>query len=293
MTYQEFIDRTIAVMKPWFPEDSQFHTETIKKNNGYCPRALIIQESECSVYPTLYMEEYYNRAKKGEDIESLAREIKDEYCSYKFEHEPDFSFISDFSKIKDLLCIRLINAEKNTCLLKDVPHKPFLDLAIIPALHFYSDKGVIAGSVIHNSHIDNWGISPEEIISMAIDNSPKILPGRIRTLPDILNEMAGEIIVDDDEKNMLHVLTNEVSHQGASALIYPDLVAGFAKKMERDLFVLPSSIHEVMLLPDDGEGDINSLSHLVKEINRDQVCDIDILSDHAYIYKYKTGEFLQ
>lgn len=293
MTYQNFIEETTRVMKPWFPTGSDFHSETIKKNNGYYPRALIINEPECSVFPTLYMEDYYKRANNGENIECIARDILEEYHSYKFTEEPDFSFISDFSKIKDLLCVRLINAEKNKDLLKEVPHRPFLDLAIIPALHFFSTEGVIASSVIHNSHLKSWDVSSEDIITMALSNSPKILPGQIRTLPDILNEMAGEILLDDDESTMMHVLSNKSGHHGAAAILYPDLLSGFANRMKKDIFVLPSSIHEIMLLPDNGEGDIDTLTELVQEVNREQLSSVEILSDHAYIYKYQTGEFIQ
>ena len=78
------------------------------------------------------------------------------------------------------------------------------------------------------------------------------------------------------------VLTNNVQLNGAAALFYPGVMDQAAERLGGDFIVLPSSTHEVIMIPADGMTDFRSLEQMVKDINRSQVAPEERLSDHVY-----------
>lgn len=293
MTFQSFIDDIIKTIRPAFCSDTEFKDETILKNNGQKLRALIISEPGNNIFPTIYLDDYYNKFNAGENIESISKEIICAYKHYKIDGEIDVSCFRDFDRMKNRIVMRLINKEKNEDLLVNIPWIPFLDLAIIFTIYFETPSEVYAGTIIHNNHMKDWNTSVEEIFELSKSNSAKLLPCDLRSMPDFLNDMVGEVIVDNsDMKNYMYVLTNSVKTHGAACMAYNSVIEEFARKMDSDVFVLPSSIHEVMLLCDNDDMSLNGLSELVHEVNATQVSEGDYLSDHAYLYKRETKEYL-
>lgn len=291
MTYQKFIHQTIEAVASDFPENTDFITEKIQKNNGVTLQALIIKTPETNIYPTLYMDEFYNRAKNGECIDIISEDILKLYNHCKVESPVDTSCLSDFSKIKKRLTVRLINREKNEGLLSDVPWEPFLDLAVVPAIHFDTPEGIYAESIIHNHHLKEWDITPEKLMCYARDNTPKILPGFLESIPEYLNDIAGEVVIPESNgDNCLYVLTNSERTNGAACLLYPDILKDFAEKHKSNVFIIPSSVHEVMFLKEDADSSMDNLSALIREVNETQVSEVEFLSDHAYLYNRCTGE---
>ena len=82
----------------------------------------------------------------------------------------------------------------------------------------------------------------------------------------------------------LYLLTNQMGYNGAAAILYEGVLKNFAEEVGKDLILLPSSIHEVLLLPDNGDSDYEALSALVREVNEAQVRREEWLSDHVYRY---------
>ena len=89
------------------------------------------------------------------------------------------------------------------------------------------------------------------------------------------------------EPSGLSVLSNREGFHGAAAILYPGELKRAADQLQNDLVVLPSSIHEVLLLPDDPGQDYGMLTRLVQEINRNEVEQEEWLSDHPYRYLRK------
>lgn len=286
MTYQNFIDETIETLIPRFPTETDIRSEIILKNNGISPKALIISEPGSNVFPTIYLDEFYNRVENGESTKDVASDIYDVYERHKIEGMLDVSCLSDFEKIKHRIVYRLVNRDRNAELLKKVPWEPYLDLALVYCINFECPKEVYAGSVVHLEHLNSWDISTDTLRSHALENTHILMKPDLRALPDFLNEIAGEVIMDEgDRKSYMHVLTNEIRAHGAVCLTYPGIIKEFAGEMESDVFILPSSIHEVMLLADDGNTTMEELNKLVNEVNETQVDPVEILSDHAYVYR--------
>ncbi len=91
-------------------------------------------------------------------------------------------------------------------------------------------------------------------------------------------------LMSSPDASPLYVLTNSSGICGACALLYPDQLKNFADMLESDLVILPSSIHEVLLVPYDDHISFDELAHMVSHINRAEVPVEDRLSDQVYLY---------
>lgn len=293
MTYQTFIKKTIEALSPNFPCETKFKQEKIQKNNGIVLRALIIETPECNIFPTIYLDEFYERAKSGEDLSRIFKDILETYQTYQLDGPVDTSCFLDFEKIKTHLSIRLVNRERNENYLKEVPWEPFLDLAVLCCIHYDTPTDLHAETVIRNSHLKSWNITGGEILKLAKENTPKLLPYTLNSLPKFLNEIAGEVVINEEEDcKMMHVLTNENRTNGACCMLYPTVLKEFSEKNNCNVYILPSSIHEVMLLCEDEDTTLSGLSELVHEVNETQVSKGEFLSDHAYYYNRETEEIV-
>jgi len=92
----------------------------------------------------------------------------------------------------------------------------------------------------------------------------------------------------ESETNMF-VLTNERRFCGAAVMLYSKLLHKIAMRLGKDLLIIPSSIHEVIIMPDRGEYSIEELSNFVRNINEEAVEQEERLTNHIYIYRRKNG----
>lgn len=293
MTYQSFIDNTIDALIPMLPKEADIRSEKIQKNNGFAPWALIIQTPTQNIFPTIYLDDYYERAKRGDSLDIIYKDILDTYNAHKIEGMIDTSCLSEFEKIKDKIALRLVNKKKNKALFSEVPHINFLDMALVPSIIFNNDTDFYAGSLIKKSNLKEWKISEDVLFSWAKENTRRVLPGKISSIYEFLGDMVGNIIEPCEcDRNYMHIFTNERRTHGAVCMTYKDMLSEFAEKMESDIFILPSSIHEIMLIADDGNSSLEDYSELVKEVNETQVDIPEVLSDHAYLFKRDSGEII-
>ena len=90
----------------------------------------------------------------------------------------------------------------------------------------------------------------------------------------------------------MYVLSNESLSNGASALFYPQMREKIAEELNGDFFVLPSSVHETLIIPDNGNMDYQELKVMVNEVNCTEVADTDILTGEVYFYDCERREFM-
>ncbi|MGN0435510.1 MAG: DUF5688 family protein, partial [Wujia sp.] len=194
----------------------------------------------------------------------------------------------DREQLKDRVFLKLINYEKNKELLKDCPYIPFNDLAItFRYLVKYSDGG-IASALINNKELDLWKVNTEYLMRYAKENTVKLFPPVIKSMKDMLREMCG-FSGEIPDNPPIYVLSNEQCINGATCIIFKDLLENFAKRFDSDLYILPSSIHEVLLVPVKDNWNRDELSELVRDVNENVLEQMDFLSDNIYIYDYSKG----
>jgi len=298
MNFEGFVNRVLDQIKEYLPEsfqDTEFVVRQHEKlNNQYA--ALTI--ADVKMAPIINLEDYFYDYEHGRSFDSIMGAISE---SVSMEQpELNFAALADFDKAKELLFIRVSSAEKNADYLKNVPHIIVEDMAITYHLKMNMDENGVASAVVSHDNLRMYGVSVEELHQVALENSEKLFPlysfdlnERMRQnfiedmkrdgMPD---EMIEELLKEFPEsgENAMTVVTNDVGVNGAAAIFYPGVMERMAEIAKGDFFILPSSLHETIILPDRGNFSPEQLAEMVKEINATQVEPWDRLTDEVYHY---------
>lgn len=322
MNYEAFLTRVKEELKSYLDKECSNCTVNVRKvlkNNGVELDALTLVNLECKTAPTIYLNGYYEEFNNGKSIDDITEEIYDMLIKNYGKINIDCNDFTDFDKVRGQVAYKVINAKKNGKLLKKIPHIKQLDLAIVFYCVLKCNKYENATTLIYNQHLEMWGVELSDIYETAINNTPRILPYEIKSMGDIIIEMLSDNTNEDgvyeegcygeDETDILtcklmeelsginqepqmYVLTNIYKLNGAAAIFYKDVLKNFAEEQERDLIILPSSIHEVILIPMDDEMQMEDFKSMIREVNCEEVEPSEILSDHAYMYKRESNEIV-
>lgn len=210
--------------------------------------------------------------------------------------------ITDFESVKEIICCRLINLERNQERLRNMPHRQFLDLAIIyyiPMMRTDFGSNIITGSItITDGLLRMWEVDEEDLYRCAVENTQKLFPVSIMTMEELLlrtiessdlAEMPVEEIIIPDLPAYVMRCGNE-ENCGAAAMLDADALMEFAKE-HGDFYILPASIFEVILAPTEFfSADTMYFRDMVKEVNHTTLSPDEVLSDNAYYYHAGTGK---
>lgn len=288
MDFNEFIGNVVDNIPDYLPayDIENIHVAKVFKNNGIlCTGMAVCMKGE-SISPNIYLEYYYNMYKSGVDMIDILTLIKDEYNIARERMTKELYEDITKENLEKSIFMKLVNYEKNQEILKDCPFIPFYDLAITFRFLVRKDEEGIASSLISNREAKSWNVTPEELYDMAKANTRKLFPPILASLESIIEELMPD--TNFEEKTDLFVLTNEQKVNGAACMVYQDIIQEFADKCQTDLYILPSSIHEVLLLPISDRMSLEELREMVIDINEYVVDDMDYLSDTVYMYDYKT-----
>ena len=287
MTYPEFKEAVIAYIRHALNETAQVSIHPITKNNHIVLDGLTIQENNCNISPTIYLNYYYEEMLAGKPLAVICEQILQTYHSSRPEENIDIHFYTDYENISDKILFKLIHAKKNEELLKEIPHILYLDLAIVFYCLISTTPTGSATILIHNQHLNFWNIQTDELYQQALRNTPSLLKVEIKNMNDIMQELFTDAELDDcmDEDNApMYVLTNTQKLYGAGCILYSDVLSQFSMKLKTDLYILPSSVHEVILLPATQSTSVKELNQMVCDVNESQVLNEEVLSDHVYLY---------
>nr|WP_300865111.1 DUF5688 family protein [uncultured Acetatifactor sp.] len=273
---------------------SGFHVEArdVRKNNGVILHGMSVMKKGQDVAPTIYLDTFLEAYESGAAFGTIVQRLL-EICEDGAPGEGmDMGFFRSFEKVRDRICYRLIGRKGNGELLEEIPYIEFLDLAI--CFHYaYHGKELGDGTIlIYNSHMEMWDTCAAELYGLARRNTRRLFPWRCMGWEVAMQELAGlgECTDMEDVEGLedmdlpLKVLTNSSRSHGAACILYPGVLEEEARKTGSDLFILPSSIHEVLLLPDTGNEDSGELKKMVSEVNRSYVAAEEVLSDTLYRY---------
>ena len=253
-------------------------------------------EKDKNIAPTIYINSFYDRYREGVSLKAVVSEIIRIYNQNKNSININADYFENYENVRKTIVYKLVNYQKNKKLLEDVPYKRVLDLAVVFYCLIEQRKGVSATALIHNEHLRIWNVTEDEIYNDALKNTPVLLAGSIVPMSKILSEIAGTAPVDNDEKvceytgeDILYVLTNSSRVNGAACILYDNLLKKFANDVHSDLYILPSSVHEVIIVPKKNAFDKSELADMVREVNEQGVSQDEILSDNVYEYNRKNG----
>lgn len=204
--------------------------------------------------------------------------------------------LMNYEIMKEKLSVEVISAEVNEELLAKVPHDRIEDLAVVYRFIMESNEDGRASILVNNDLIERMGVTHEQLRADALENSPEIRPAVIQGMNEVMKEMMGpeayEMFgIPDDTEEMMFIATVPDKNSGAGVLAYQDFMDQAAEKIGGDFFILPSSIHEILLVPDDGQKGADELKAMVMDVNATQVSPEERLSDNVYHYDSKEHIF--
>ena len=293
MNYEEFKTRIYSMVRDEIGEDTEVTLKPVRKNNGVILDGLTIMPEGKCIAPTIYINQYYGRYREGLSLSAIVRIILEENKHYSIDFPFDVDEFLRFDNLKERIRFRLINYEMNEELLSDVPHKKVLDLAKIYYYEINDSRFPSAFCTIRNSDARRWEISVEDLDKTAGINMLSCEPPRIYTMREMVDMLA------DGSQNAakvpepavpMYILTSESRCFGASVMLYDNVFSEFEGLIGEDLYVLPSSVHEVIVTPATGGFSGFELERMVTEINRDCVPEYEILSNRVYSYDREKDE---
>ena len=294
LSYEEFQAQVTKKVQKKLDERITVHVTDVTKNNGVILKGMTFTGQGESISPTIYLEQYYEAYKNGCSWGEIVDRIVDTFRMGAKNDIFDVEAFIDLSRATPHIAYKLVNYEKNKELLEQIPHKRFLDMAVVYYYLLNSGDFENATILIYNNHLKQWEISLEELDEIARQNTPVLLKEDLRTINEVLSELlirkgASDLVEIPDEEEYdrefgMYVLSNETRIFGAATILYSGVLKEFADKKNTDLFILPSSIHEVILLPKREGVEWEKLQEMVKEVNSTQVEEVEILSDSVYCY---------
>lgn len=197
----------------------------------------------------------------------------------------DVSELMNYEAAKKYLCFDVVGSDRNADMLEKVPHTDKENISMVYRLQLDSTENGAATVLITNAMMEQFGVTKEQLHADAMENAQEIRPADFRTMAAVMAEMMGmpEEMMADMAPPM-YVATNQDKVQGAAVMFYPDFMDQAAKELGGDIFILPSSVHEVLILPDDGNMNAQELKEMVTSINASEVSPEDRLTDSVYHY---------
>ena len=289
MEYKEFVEYIKMNAGYIAGEGGNITINHVIKNNGCEMDGLVIMEKGKDIAPTIYLDSYYELYTNGENIKNIIRQIEVIYEQNKNNVTFDVNILKHFDTIKDKIVYKVVNYRSNEKLLEQVPHKRILDLAVVFYCLLDNEYGRSATALIYNNNLKNWNVTIDDVYKAALKNTPDLLHSKISSMAALfekcgVNVDGEEVDLKDYVPSDMYVLTNESKLNGAACILYENVLYDFAQKLGADLYILPSSVHEVILLPKLWMFEKDELVNMVKEVNTEGVAADEVLSDHVYEY---------
>ncbi len=294
-----FNEEVLTAVQAYFGSDYQVSVNEAIKNNDMVLFGLNIVKQKSVWAPTIYLEEYYAQYQSGMRISEIVKEI---IAVYESKEASNLNIgageLMDFKKVKNKVVFKLINLERNKKFLADVPYLQLFDLAIVFSVIVSMDRDEIASTTIRNSLLNLWGADIDTLLELARRNTPKLLPASIRDMKQVMMDILDNDISDEAKEQLaqmdtsgagqeMYVASNCSGINGAAVMLYDGLIRNFANDIEANLFIIPSSIHELILLPVKGHMRPDDIREMIDEVNITKVQPNEVLGDNVYLYSRK------
>lgn len=291
MNYSIFVEKleeAISKMTGTVPE-----TKRVLKNNDTFHDVIIISRVGKKVAPCPDLEKLYESFLAGKPFEEIVSDV----CGIPTALQ-DVDLLQetfgDYKNVKGHVVYKLINYDMNKKLLETIPYRRFLDLAIVFYYVVPKEDDQIFSILITNEHMLLWGITVEQVYEDAVCNTPHFREPELVSMKSMMRMLMGDSEKieerDVDEIVPMFVLSNKQRIYGAAAMLYRNTLKEFAEKEQTDVYILPSSVHEVILIPVRNDINIQELNKMVREVNEHMLQKEEILSDHAYLYRRNSNQ---
>lgn len=306
MKIEQFAEKIKVELEKKYGSEYKITVNTIVKNNDTRLTGILIGNVKDSVFPTIYIDELFNAYRNNTlPLEEACSEVIKAYNNSipdKDKINIGYEFLADFNNVKDKICIRLVNKEMNSEKLKEIPHLDFLDLACefyVPMFDRSDDKRTL-NILIKKEMIDLWNIDINDLFDIAKSNTRKIFKYFIIPMGQMIQSITDTDIDDIDksimeamqEDNMMFVGANNFGINGATIIMFNDILKDFAEKVREDIYIIPSSIHEVILIPENSGITAKDIKSMINDVNGSCVLPEEVLSNNLYMYSRNLNEVI-
>ena len=295
MNYEIFKEVVAEKFMDYMPEQYQgmrLRVEPVNKVNKVLDGITLVGSGAGrNVSPTLYINHMYEHYLETENLQEVLQSAA-RRMDMAFKEMPEVGDVN-LEGAKDNIVFQVINTLQNEDMLRDMPHREFQDLSIIYRWVVKVDENGIQSSAIRNNLAEQLGMNEEQLFKCAVENTRRIFPPTVKSMNDVIREMfisdgmpsevADMMIGEMPEDKMMWVISNDRGINGAGSMLYEDNLHKLAMKLETDLYILPSSVHECIAVSAN-MGDPYELAEMVNEINMGQVALEDRLSNQVYHY---------
>lgn len=290
MNYQQFIEEVERRVKEKIKgnETITVYIHTAVKNNGKERKGITVSEKGIHISPTIYLEEYFQQFQEGKPIEKIVEKILQLYEEVKCSHPCEESLLQNYEELKGKFACKLIQRGKNEKLLNDIPYVPWMDLAIVVFVLLEVSPYGTATVLVRKEHLEIWGLTEAQLFDEAKKNTPILLPYQFCPMRKLLREICPYAVDEgEEEEESLYVLSNKLRSFGAASMLYEGILEKVGQKLGENYYILPSSIHEVIVVPESKSPVKQDLEEMVREINETQVEEEEVLSDRVYYFSRK------
>ena len=306
MEYLEFAKHVQTELGTVMGADVRVEIHSVMKMNHDPDLGLCILPKGEEVAPIVYLQPHFMRYLSGRGMVDVLSDIVRQYHEAEPPRYP-LEALQDWHRMRGRICARLISAERNEDYLEGVPHRRFLDLALVYYILMEENDDRVSIANITRECLSQWGVTEKELYDMSLYNMPQLMPVSAVNLQDLLEQMllrgegnsvdlrvgnilSGEKITDEDSAP-IYVVTNTAHYLGAIAIFYPDVLNSLLARLDwSECYVLPASIHEMIICPDYSHMGLEQLSCMVKEVNETAVDETDRLTDSVYYYSRESGD---
>jgi len=301
MTRDEFISRIKEELMEMLPQEltegMEIQEAKVMKANDQTHHGLTFKREESDAAPTIYLDDAYSRFTQGEDLHTITAELRDAYINSLSMPEPqkvDFTY----DNIKDKLTVRLLEIKRNRDYLATTPYMTVGNgLAMVCDIRMGDGNDGSWRATVTQSMLEMQDYDKRELFIAAMDNAQLIDPPILVDMSQALFTHDGENLMKRSEQlppedvSNMYILSNENGTLGSAALFYPGTREHIAEILGEGYSVLPSSQHEVLIIPDSAGVETEKLCEMVRQANQSVVEPKDVLSDNVFHYDRDEKQF--
>ena len=294
--FAEDVARRIKDYLPPEYQNADYKIREQNKTNGVLQVGIQVDIPGRHTAPIIYMESFYDEAREGREIDKIMDMIAETIQQAMNDPVLDDDFrLDDFEMVKEYLTVMVVNTAENRKVLENVPHKDIADLSVLCYVDLPTEvTGHTATVKVNNEILEQWGVSREEVFQNAENNTKSANKPVLQELEKVAIQsiMGGEepenLLLGNmesfRERDTVFILSNAKRNFGAAMMFEPKVMDKISQAFPEGFYILPSSLHEVLIVPDRGEISPRELGEMVREVNQKEVDKTEQLSDRVYRY---------
>ncbi|MBQ8799912.1 MAG: hypothetical protein IJZ55_10140 [Lachnospiraceae bacterium] len=292
---EEFRSEVCGLLKEILGAGYETEVSQVRKNNGVMKEALFVRKENSECIPCFYTEELYRSYCMGEQETALAEYLANIVLGECETMKQQAGKFLEKEWIEEHLFLRLLHGEQNREYLKDTVCFEFLDLVAVVCVLTEDGEDEIKSYQLpkHVWELMGFG-SADEYFPKIVENTRRLFPEQLVCMEQIVlpcsenEERLFTLQLSEPQEKLeeqkLYILSNRKKINGATTILYPGILKRLGERFEGDFYVIPSSVHEVLVLKNTDGEELSRLNEIVREVNDTQVEPEEVLSHHVYFY---------